>query len=164
LIAEFHEVAVDAAAPYVAALYTAKLDLDPAAVADQAARARCHDASHFDITGDWYHVHEQRMAKRSPEQAIQANLLRCLAGNPFSALGAHPGWPGWAEVVLARLAEAISESQDFDRMPSLGWVIEKTGCSNRGAIDHCRQPAPHHPDCWVLASLLGRSDNLCVRG
>jgi hypothetical protein len=84
---ELHEVARDAAAAATAALYTAKLDLNPQAVAEEAARAMPHSASHFEITGDQFRVHQERMQGQRIERAAQANLLRCISGNPFCTQG-----------------------------------------------------------------------------
>jgi hypothetical protein len=89
-----------------------------------------------------------------PANAVQANLLRDIAGSPF-----RPP-PVIAPAVLAsnggarRLAEVICEGRCFDGLPVLADLLEETGCTDAGMLGHLRGPGPHTLGCWALDLIL----------
>ena len=94
----------------------------------------------------------QRIAEMAlaDEHAAQAELLRCLFGNPFRPVTFSPSWrtETVTTLVLGILAEAA-----FDRLPILADALEEAGCDSADLLAHCRGPGPHTADCWVLAGL-----------
>jgi hypothetical protein len=92
-----------------------------------------------------------------PEHAAQAHLLRCIFGPlPFRAVRADPFWLAWSDATVVRLAEAIYEEQDFDRLPVLADALLDAGCEDADILGHCRQPGPHAGGCWVVDCLLAK--------
>jgi hypothetical protein len=85
------------------------------------------------------------------EKQAQADLLRCIIGNPFRALNAEPAW--FTPTVVA-LAQTIYAERAFDRMPILADALEDAGCTDADILSHCRGPGPHVRGCWCLDLLL----------
>jgi Skp family chaperone for outer membrane proteins len=96
-------------------------------------------------------------AARDSEHAAQADLLRCVAGSPFtSAVFA----PRWRSETVALLVRGIVADRAFDRLPVLADALEEAGCDHPDVLSHCRTPGPHAVGCWVLRGLAesgGRS-------
>jgi hypothetical protein len=84
---------------------------------------------------------------------IQAELTRCVFGNPFRPVTVEPSW--LTPTVLS-LAEGIYADRAFDRMPVLADALQDAGCDNADVLDHCRGPGPHVRGCWVVDLLLGK--------
>lgn len=61
------------------------------------------------------------------EGKAQADLLRCIFGNPFRAVSVEPSWRT-STVIL--LAEGIYAERDFGRMPILGMHCKTRGATN----------------------------------
>jgi hypothetical protein len=55
---------------------------------------------------------------------------------------------------VRRLAEAIREGKQFGDLPVLADALEEAGCTDLGALEHCRQPGPHGNTCWVVDRIL----------
>jgi hypothetical protein len=88
----------------------------------------------------------------------QADLLRCIFGNPF-----RPS-PTLAPSILAhnggtalRLAAAIYEGRAFDRLPVLADALEDAGCGDAEVLGHCRSGGEHVRGCWVVDLVLGKA-------
>jgi hypothetical protein len=88
------------------------------------------------------------------EEEIQADLLRCVVGNPFRPV---PFDPSWRTPAVLHLAQAIYDDRAFDQLPILADALEEAGCTNGEVLDHCRGPGPHVRGCWVVDLLLGKS-------
>jgi hypothetical protein len=85
---------------------------------------------------------------------VQANILRCLFGNPFRRVAFDPAWRT-SDVML--LAQGISEERAFARMPILADALQEAGCDNEDILDHCRgATAAHVRGCWVVDLVLGK--------
>lgn len=85
---------------------------------------------------------------------FQLSVIREIAGNPFYKLpvsDAHRWENGSA---VARLAQAIYQSQDYTILPVLGDALEESGCSEE-VIQHCRAPEWHPRGWWFLDRVLG---------
>ncbi|HEX4612829.1 MAG TPA: hypothetical protein VH092_31840 [Urbifossiella sp.] len=80
------------------------------------------------------------------ERVAQADLVRCVFGNPFHPVAVDPGWRTEAVVSLARGMDA---TRDFAAMPVLADALEDI-------LAHARGPGPHARGCHVLDRVLGR--------
>jgi hypothetical protein len=93
----------------------------------------------------------------SPEE--QADLFRCVFGNPFRPVRAtrqgekwtfkagDPGpvialpiasWTAWQGGTVRRLAQAIYAERAWDRLPFLADALEEADCTDQAIIDHLR--------------------------
>lgn len=90
------------------------------------------------------HVREQKRA--------QADLLRCIMGNPFARPAFEAAWRTPAMVSLAR---ATYEDRRWEDMPLLGDALEEAGCGDERMLSHCRL-GTHGRGCWVVDLLLGK--------
>jgi hypothetical protein len=95
-----------------------------------------------------------RHANRGIPCRMQAELVRCLVGNPHRPVAFDPSWQTSIAVGLAR---AMYESRAFDRMPILADALEEAGCDTADVLAHCRGPGPHVRGCWVVDLVLGKS-------
>jgi hypothetical protein len=87
------------------------------------------------------------------EQVAQANLLRCVAGNPFRPV--HAG-SGWRTAPVVGIAEAAYAGRAFDRLPIMADALEDAGCADADILTHCRAHPEHARGCWVVDLLLGK--------
>jgi hypothetical protein len=94
--------------------------------------------------------------QRRPEEVAQADLLRCIFGNPFRPGTVSPAWLTWSDGTIPKLAAAIYEEHAFDRLPVLADALEDTGCTDPDLLAHCRAPGPHARGCWAVDLLLGK--------
>ncbi len=58
---------------------------------------------------------------------------------------------------MVKLAQAIYDERDFDRMPILADALEEAGCTNIDILTHCRQPGEHVRGCWVVDAIFGKT-------
>jgi hypothetical protein len=99
----------------------------------------------------------QRSAARtaSAERQAQADLVRCIFGNPFRpAPPLDPAVPQWNGGAVLKLAEATYQERTFDRLPILADALEEAGCTDPAILDHCRSLGPHARGCFVLDLIL----------
>jgi hypothetical protein len=94
------------------------------------------------------------MDRQSSERCHQADLIRCIFGNPFQPVTVNPSWLAWNDGTVAKLAEAIYKGRDFDRLAVLADALEEAGCHDADILGHCRHPGPHIRGCWVVDLLL----------
>jgi hypothetical protein len=91
------------------------------------------------------------------ERLAQADLLRCVFGNPLRAkLAIDPSWLTWNDCIVKCLAEGIYDERAFERMPVLGDALEEAGCVDQEVLAHLRSPGPHARGCWVVDLLTCR--------
>ncbi len=87
------------------------------------------------------------------ERQAQADLLRCLLGNPFRepvrdiALTAP-------QVVLT--AYSTYTGRTYDRLGVVGKVLVESGCLYPEILAHCLEPGLHARGCWALDLILGK--------
>jgi hypothetical protein len=93
----------------------------------------------------------------------QADLLRCVLGNPFRLVTAGPAWLSWRDGAVAKMAQAAYDelalpSGDLDaaRLAVLADALEEAGCADAAILAHLRGPGPHVRGCWVVDVLTGR--------
>lgn len=99
--------------------------------------------------------HETGTLAGGPEEA--RHLLRCIFGNPFRPATLDPLWLAWNTSTVTKLAQAIYDGRDFDRLPILADALEEAGCDNKDILSHCRGRGKHVRGCWVVDLLLGKS-------
>lgn len=92
-------------------------------------------------------------SKWEAESRVQSDLIRDIFGNPFR--------PAKLDVsrltpVVIKLAQAMYDERDFDRMLQLADALEQRGCSDEMILNHCRAPGPHVRGCWVVDLVLGK--------
>lgn len=86
------------------------------------------------------------------ERAAQAQLVRCVFGNPFRPPVLRSAWLTPEVLAVARHARATS---DFGLLPALADALEWAGCRNPTLLGHCRAGAAHARGCHVLTAVLG---------
>ena len=97
------------------------------------------------------------------EEFAQANLVRCVFGNPFRPKPAvEPGWLAWNGGVVASLAGRIYDERqlplgtlDAGQLAVLADALEDAGATDAGLLAHLRSPGPHVRGCFALDLLLG---------
>jgi hypothetical protein len=96
---------------------------------------------------------EEWHAARERESAAQAQLFRCIFGNPFRRTIFERGYRT-AAVVAA--AQSIYDDRAFDRMGELADLLEAAGCTDATILAHCRSEGPHARGCFVIDTILGK--------
>lgn len=97
--------------------------------------------------------HAYQTAKRAA-QANQADLVRCIFGNPF-----RPSPPLKASLrspAIAGLAQTIYELRSFERLPEVASRLEEAGVNDSELLGHLRAEGPHARGCWAIDCILGR--------
>ena len=89
------------------------------------------------------------------EAKAQADLLRCIFGNPFRSAPRFD--PTWLTPTLLVLARVMYESRSFDRMAALSEALQVTGCADTGILKHCRSETEHVRGCWVVDLVLAKA-------
>jgi hypothetical protein len=92
-------------------------------------------------------------AAQRAENRVQADLYRCVLGNPFRRVVFDRTWR--TETVVA-LARGMYESREFAEMPDLADALAGAGCADPDVHEHCRGPGPHARGCWVVDLVLGK--------
>jgi hypothetical protein len=91
--------------------------------------------------------------------ARQAQLVRCIFGNPFRPLpDIDPAWPAWDGGAVRKLAASIHAERRFGDLPVLADALEEAGCADEAILRHCRDGGDHALGCWVLDRLLGKRE------
>ncbi len=90
------------------------------------------------------------------EASFQADLVRCIFGNPFRPVAVDASWNLWNGGTVVRLARMIYDDRAFDRMPVLADALEEAGRDEQAILSHCRSVASHARGCWIVDALLGR--------
>lgn len=93
------------------------------------------------------------LARSAVETAAQADLVRCVFGNPFRPVAFEAAWRTEAVVALAR---GMDESSDFAALPVLADALEDAGCADAELLAHCRGAGPHARGCHAIDHVLGR--------
>lgn len=135
---------------------------DAALYSDHAERASTYASCAAAVTSEGYEEDYalDDIAPTLPgyavERAAQAELLRCIVGNPFRPVAVDPSWLVWNTGTVPKLARGIYDDRAFDRMPVLRDALEEAGCTDADILNHCRGPGPHVRGCWVVDLLLGK--------
>jgi hypothetical protein len=90
------------------------------------------------------------------ERATQADLLRCIFGNPFRPFSIDPAWLTWHDGLLVSMARQMYDSRDFTDMPILADALEEAGCQDQDILGHCRSGGEHVRGCCVVDLILGK--------
>lgn len=84
--------------------------------------------------------------------AVMADILRCVFGNPFRPPPEFD--PAWRTSTVLGVAAGIDESRTFGNLPVLADALEDAGCDDTAILSHCRATAHHARGCWVLEGVL----------
>jgi hypothetical protein len=82
---------------------------------------------------------------KSVPAATQASLLREVFGNPWQIWRSKRWIPDvlfWSDGAVRKLAQAIYEERDFDRLSILADALEDAGCADVALLNHCRGLEP----------------------
>jgi hypothetical protein len=119
-----------------------------------------HVASHPTAVGDSGAA--QHNAYQA-ELAAQADLLRCIIGNPFRPrVSLAPSLLQGNDGLVRRLAEEAYQQRlssgllDNARLAVLADALEEAGCTDADLLGHLRGPGPHTRACWCLDLVLAR--------
>jgi hypothetical protein len=88
-------------------------------------------------------------------RASQAQMIRCVFGNPFRPASFSPEWRTDTARALAR---QMYDRRDFSPMPILADALQDAGCDSDDILNHCRDSTVTHVrGCWVVDLVLGKS-------
>ena len=100
------------------------------------------------------------------ERTAQANLIRCIFGNPFRPILIDPVWRSATVEALAHAAydEQVAPDPsrpgwltlDPARLAVLADALEEAGCTATDLLGHLRGRGPHVRGCWVVDLFTGR--------
>ena len=94
--------------------------------------------------------------ERKRAQALLADLLREIIGNPFRCCEVPPFWLQWNDGTIGKISQGIYDEHAFDTISILADAVEEAGCDNAEILGHLRGSGPHFRGCWVVDLLLGR--------
>jgi hypothetical protein len=86
----------------------------------------------------------------------QADLVRCILGNPFRPARLDPIYLDTNDGAARRVAQAIYDGHAFADLPVLADALEDAGCTDDAVLSHCRDAGPHARGCWVVDLVLGK--------
>jgi hypothetical protein len=86
--------------------------------------------------------------------ATQADLVRCIFGNPTRPINFDSRW---RTSVALSLAREMYEERDFRRLPLLADALMEAGCNDEQVVSHCKLSGMHVRGCWVLDFVLGKA-------
>ena len=89
----------------------------------------------------------------SAELEYQADIFRCIFGNPYQSVAFDSTW---RTPTALQLAESIDSDRAFDRLPILADALLKAGCTNADILRHCQSVKPHVRGCWVVDLILSK--------
>jgi hypothetical protein len=104
----------------------------------------------------WEYAAWARGEPLAAEEAAQADLLRCLLGDPFRPLALDLAWLAWNSGTIPKLAQAMYDERAFGHLPILADALEEAGCEDADLLGHLRGPGPHVRGCWAVDLLLGK--------
>jgi hypothetical protein len=94
----------------------------------------------------------------APDQEVphpgQAEILRCVAGNPFRRSRFDPAWH---TSDVRAIAAGVYADAAFDRLPILADAFQDAGCTAARLLAHLRSGGPHARGCWAVDLVLGKS-------
>jgi hypothetical protein len=93
---------------------------------------------------------------RFTARSRQADLLRCIFGNPFHPVLVDPGWLSWGNGIPVATARQMYDEGNWGGLPMLGDLLRKAGCGDPHLLTHCHQLGPHARGCFLVDALLGR--------
>jgi hypothetical protein len=123
-----------------------------------AASANAWEAAVHAAAGISLAVMQDR-ASSAQEDAAQANLLRCIFGNPFLPVTLDPDWRTPPVVTLAQAAydewHLPAGTLDPQRLGILADALEEAG-ADPAVVGHLRSEGPHVRGSWAVDLALGR--------
>jgi hypothetical protein len=137
-------------------------EMDPVGWAEECARDSAEFATNVarnEATGDDEDEDDWKVAYDA-EEAVQANLLRDVVGDPFRTQSVARAWltPDVTSLAEAAYDERPSSSGELDpqRLAVLADALEDAGCSDDALLSHLRSAGPHVRGCWAVDLILGK--------
>ncbi len=103
------------------------------------------------------------LADGAGERREQAQLMRCIAGNPFRPAAVDPSCLAWHDGTVVKLAQAAYERRDLpagtldaSHLAVLADALDEAGVTDLDLLNHLRGPGPHYRGCFALDLLLGK--------
>jgi hypothetical protein len=90
------------------------------------------------------------------EDAMQAELVREIFGNPFRPVRVQTSWLSWINGPIRRMALLIYRERRFSDLPILADALEDVGCTEAALLDHLRSLGSHVRGCHAVDLLLRR--------
>jgi hypothetical protein len=94
------------------------------------------------------------------ESNVQADLVRCIFGNPFRPVKLDASW---VTPTVNSLAAAAYQERSLpagalhkDRLAVLADALLDAGCTDEAILDHLRRQEPHVRGCFLLDALCGK--------
>jgi hypothetical protein len=112
----------------------------------------CHGAVDEAISTQSFKTDAFDSDLRAAEQAVLADFMRYILGNPFRLVPAAK--KEWLTSEVRGLADNIHKGQLYERLPILADALQEAGCWDEEVLNHCRGPGPHVRGCWVVDMLL----------
>lgn len=104
-----------------------------------------------------------RVVAQASEQQRQANLLRCIFGNPMHTIKVDLAYISWNGGAIPSLARVVYEERDLpsghfdpERLAVLSDAVEEAGCTSSALLGHLRESGPHVRGCWAVDAILGK--------
>lgn len=96
-----------------------------------------------------------REGRHNEEPARQADLVRCVLGNPLGDVQLAPAWVHANDAAAHRIARSIHDERRYGELPILADALEDGGCDSQAILNHCRALGLHARGCWVVDRILG---------
>lgn len=90
---------------------------------------------------------------RAEEWQRQADLMRCIVGNPFRPITLDPSLRTSTVVALAK---QMYDTRDFAAAPILADALQDAGCEDATILNHLRANTVHVRGCFVIDAILGK--------
>jgi hypothetical protein len=124
-----------------------------------AAQWCCGQGDGLDITEMGDMVVENIQCAAPQETSANADLLRCIFGNPFRPIALSPAHRPPTIVSLGRAAyddrQLPSGELEPHRLAVLADALEEAGAPGE-LVDHLRSPGPHVRGCWPVDLVLAK--------
>jgi len=91
----------------------------------------------------------------APDQARHAALIRDLFRGPTRERPKLPG--AWRTQQVMSTTAAIYDARAFERLPLLADLLQESGCTDAGLLEHLRGSGPHLLGCWAVDFVLGKT-------
>lgn len=98
--------------------------------------------------------------QRHPALAFDERGPRGSDGQPKPLPELRQEWVRWNDDCPARMAEYVAERRAFEVLPILADALEDAGCDDADVLEHCRRPAHHAANCWVLRAIHAAAERI----
>lgn len=125
-----------------------------AEVRDKARASDCSGAPDEIRQNAWSDYEQEIQKKMDGILARQADLIRCIVGNPFAPIYFETDWLKWKNGIVPKMAWDIYESREFGDMSMIADTLEEAGCNLPNVLNHCRDEPFHARGCHIIDAIL----------